>query len=99
MAFSGKLKGRDMKVEDVDPKGLIRESYRIEGITSPMCKTIFFDWAIQVAVGADPAEHIAFCISHYRADLPGHPPTSVFPAALAPAPKKIKRDSRAVRIT
>ena len=49
-----------MKVEDVDPKGLIRESYRIEGITPPECKTIFFDWAVQVPPVADPAAHIAF---------------------------------------
>jgi hypothetical protein len=99
MAFLGKLKGRDMKFEDVDPKGLIRESYLIEGITSPMCKTIFFDWAIQVAVGADPAEHIAFCISHYGADLPDHPMTAVLQAALVPAPQKIRRGGRAGRVT
>ena len=49
-----------MKVEDVDPKGLIRESYRIEEITPPECKTIFFDWAIQVPEAADAASHIAF---------------------------------------
>ena len=88
-----------MKFEDVDPKGLIRESYLIEGITSPMCKTIFFDWAIQVAVGADPVEHIAFCISHYGADLPDHPMTAVLKAALAPAPQKIRRGGRAGRVT
>ena len=34
-----------MQIKDVDPKGLIRESYRIEGITLPECKTIFFDWS------------------------------------------------------
>ena len=88
-----------MKFEDVDPKGLIRESYIIEGITSPMCKTIFFDWAIQVAVGADPGAHIAFCISHYGADLPDHPMTAVLKAALAPAPQKIRRGGRAGRVT
>ena len=88
-----------MKVENVDPKGLIRESYRIECITPPMCKTIFFDWAIQVPVSVDPAKHIAFCISHYGADLPDHPMTAVLQAALAPAPKKIRRGGRAGRVT
>jgi hypothetical protein len=76
-----------MKVENVDPKGLIRESYRIECITPPMCKTIFFDWAIQVPVGADPAGYIKFCISYYGDVLPNHPMTSVLTAALAPAPQ------------
>ena len=88
-----------MKVEDVDPKGLIRESYRIEGITPPECKTIFFDWAIQVPETVDPAAHIAFCISHYGAEQPDHPMTAVLEAALAPAPKKIRRGGRAARIT
>ena len=88
-----------MKVEDVDPKGLIRESYRIEVITPPECKTIFFDWAIQVPVTADPATHIAFCIAHYGAGQPDHPMTAVLQAALAPAPAKVRRGGRAGRIT
>ena len=64
-----------------------------------MCKTIFFDWAIQVPVSADPAKHIAFCISYYGADLPDHPMTEVLQAALAPSPKKIRRGGRAGRVT
>ena len=88
-----------MKVDDVDPKGLIREGYRIEGITSPECKTIFFDWAIQVPETADRAAHIAFCISHYGAGQPDHPMTAVLQAALAPAPERIRRGGRAGRVT
>ncbi len=88
-----------MKVDDVDPKGLIRESYRIEGITSQECKTIFFDWAVQVPETADPAAHIAFCISHHGAGQPDHPMTAVLQAALAPAPVKIRRGGRAGRVT
>ncbi len=88
-----------MKFEDVDPKGLIRESYLIEGITSPMCKTIFFDWAIQVPVGGDPAVYIKFCISYYGDVLPNHPMTSVLKAALAPAPDNVRRGGRSGRIT
>ena len=88
-----------MKVEEVDPKGLIRESYRIEGITPPECKTIFFDWAVQVPQAADPAAHIAFCIAHYGAEQPDHPMTAVLQAALAPAPEKVRRGGRAGRVT
>ena len=62
-------------------------------------KTIFFDWAIQVPETVDPAAHIAFCISHYGAGQPDHPMTAVLEAALAPAPKKIRRGGRAARIT
>ena len=88
-----------MKVENVDPKGLIRESYRIECITPPMCKTIFFDWAIQIEVGANPADHIQFCIDHYGAELQKHPMTKVLTEALAPAPVQKRRGGRSGRIT
>ena len=87
-----------MQIKDVDPKGLIHESYRIEGITLPECKIIFFDWAIQIPVGADPASHIKFCISYYGDVLPNHPMTSVLEAALAPAPQNIRRGGRAGRV-
>lgn len=88
-----------MLIKDADPKGLIRESYSIEGITLPECKTIFFDWAIQVPVSADPSEHIAFCISYYGTDLPNHPMTSVLKMALKPSPKNRRRGGRAGRVT
>ena len=87
-----------MQIKDVDPKGLIRESYRIEGISLPECKTIFFDWAIQIPVGTDPAVHIKFCISYYGVVLPNHPMTSVLEAALAPAPQNMRRGGRAGRV-
>ena len=88
-----------MQIKDVDPKGLICESYRIESITLPECKTIFFDWAIQVPVGTDPAVYIKFCISYYEDVMPNHPMTSVLKAALAPAPQNIRRGGRAGRVT
>jgi len=36
-----------------DPKGLIRESYRIEGIGMAECRSIFLDWALSLPDGAD----------------------------------------------
>ena len=88
-----------MLIEDADPKGLIRESYRIDGITLPECKTIFFDWAIQILVSASPADHIEFCISYYGVDLPDHPMTSVLKSALKPSPKIRRRGGRSGRVT
>ena len=32
----------------LDPKGLIREAYRIEGITAAQCRSIFLDWALSL---------------------------------------------------
>ena len=31
-----------------DPKGLIREAFRIDGITASECRSIFVDWALSV---------------------------------------------------
>ena len=37
-----------------DPKGLIREAYRIEGITLGECRSIFLDWALSLPDGVEP---------------------------------------------
>jgi len=38
MVFKGNL--------SIDPRGLIFESYRIDGITIEECRMIFLDWAL-----------------------------------------------------
>ena len=38
-----------------DPKGLIRESYRMEGIGPAECRSIFLDWALSLPDGHDSA--------------------------------------------
>ena len=37
-----------MELTTSDPKGLIRESYRIEGITPGECRSVFMDWALSL---------------------------------------------------
>ncbi|WP_417249061.1 hypothetical protein [Celeribacter sp.] len=39
----------------LDPGGLIRESYRIEGLTIEEARSIFLDWAIKLDPTLDPA--------------------------------------------
>lgn len=34
------------KGDDLDPKGLIEESYKIDGISAAECRSIFLDWAL-----------------------------------------------------
>jgi hypothetical protein len=41
-----------MDLGQADPKGLIRESYRIEGITAGECRSILVDWALSLPGGA-----------------------------------------------
>ena len=43
-----------MDLGEADPKGLVRESYRIEGITPGECRSIFMDWALSMTM--QPAE-------------------------------------------
>ena len=42
---------RAVRLDEADPKGLVRESYNIEGITLGECGSIFMDWALSLPVG------------------------------------------------
>ena len=72
-----------MKKGDADdPKGLIFESYRIEGITKSECRTIFLDWALSLPLDADTGARIRKMIDRYGADAPDHPMTEVMSEGL-----------------
>lgn len=74
-----------------DPKGLIRESYRIEGIGAPECRSIFLDWAISVPVGEDACARIGALLKRYGSDFPDHPMTAVLREALTPSDTRGRR--------
>lgn len=63
------------KGDDTDPKGLIAEAYRIDGITKPECRSIFLDWALALNADADQQAMIAALLSRHGED--GHPMTAV----------------------
>lgn len=65
-----------------DPKALIREAYRIEGISEPECRIIFLDWALGLPAGWGPAEAIKAMLTLYGAGAPDHPMTHVLRAGL-----------------
>ena len=60
-----------------DPKGLILEAYRIEGITYPECRSIFLDWALSLPTESDTGAAIRTLIDRHGADQPDHPMTAV----------------------
>ena len=66
-----------MTEERHDPKGLIRESYRIDGITAAECRSIFLDWVLGVPEDADTRCLIKAHLEHYRPLHPNHPMTEV----------------------
>lgn len=82
----------DTKV--LDPKGLIRESYRIEGISEPECRSIFLDWAIGVPSDADPRDLIRGLIAVYGSTHPDHPMTRVLTAGLDTPSRTGRRGGR-----
>ena len=79
-----------MQITEADPKGLVRESYAIEGITMGECRSIFIDWALSVPVGVDPMDALRALLAHYAPQNAAHPMTSVLTDALT-APKHPKR--------
>lgn len=58
-----------------DPKGLIYEAYRIEGITEPECRTIFLDWALSLSLETQTSDAIKVLLARY--DDAAHPMSKV----------------------
>ena len=66
-----------MKGDMLDPKALVYESFRIEGITAAECRTIFLDWVLSLPVEHDTATSLKLLIEKYSPDFPDHPMTEV----------------------
>ena len=80
---------RAMELSEADPKGLVRESYNIEGISYGECGQIFIDWVLSLPVAADTADCLRALLAHYGAPNPDHPMTRVLTEALtAPEPPR-----------
>lgn len=82
-----------------DPRGLIFESYRIEGITEGQCRSIFLDWALGIQLGEDMVSKIKDLLDHYESDNPEHPMTLVLREGLAKGKDPKRRGGRAGRVS
>ena len=87
-----------MDLTIADPKGLVRESYAIEGIGLPECRSIFLDWALSLAGGVDQREALRVLIAEYAKDRDDHPMTRTLIEGLAAPPKAQRRGGRAGRV-
>jgi hypothetical protein len=83
-----------MELAEADPKGLVRESYRIEGITAGECRSIFLDWALSLTLGQDVPAAIARLQAEYGAANPGHPMNDVLQLGLGPSEPPRRRGGR-----
>ncbi len=79
-----------MNYSKLDPKGLIKDSYAIDGIAEPECRSIFLDWALGVGLAADASDdtraQILLLLDVYAVENPTHPMTRTLQYGLdAPA--------------
>ena len=80
-----------MKGDRFDPKGLIAEAYRIEGIGEPECRSIFLDWALSVPDTAVVSEAIAILVARHAASQPDHPMSAVLREGQAKGGSAVRR--------
>lgn len=81
-----------------DPKGLIRESFRIEGITAGECRSIFWDWALSMPVGYDAKPEVEALLVKYAGEPADHPMKAVLSQALTASGEPKRRGGRAARV-
>jgi hypothetical protein len=78
-----------------DPRGLIADAYRIEGIDDAQCRSIFLDWSLDQRI-PDPVAAAARLARDFGTQHPDHP-MSVILNASAAAPSGRRRGGRAGR--
>jgi len=85
-----------MDMSTADPKGLIRESYRIDGITAGDCRSIILDWALSVPLDVQTGPLLQYLLVAYGVE--DHPMTQVLRDALAPPETPKRRGGRGARL-
>lgn len=88
MVFKGNL--------DIDPRGMIYESYRIDGISIEECRMIFLDWAMEAAK-VDMSNDLQLLLDEYGSENPDHPMTQVITDGLNKSAIQGRRGGRAGR--
>ncbi|OCX61430.1 hypothetical protein BFP70_15515 [Thioclava sp. SK-1] len=85
-----------MSLQQADPKGLIRESFRIDGISDAECRSIFMDWALSLPPNCDSVEAMRTVLVSYDAPN-GHPMTQLLNDGLVQSTQPARRTRRAAR--
>lgn len=62
-----------MKGNHNDPKGLVFEAFRIQGISKSECRSIFLDWALSLPVDQDTSQVLRSLLQEYEDEHAGHP--------------------------
>lgn len=80
--FKGNLK--------IDPRGMIYESYRIEGVSLEECRMIFLDWAMHTPQG-NMRGYLQELLVEYEVGNEAHPMTQVIKDGLVSSDNTGKR--------
>jgi hypothetical protein len=75
-----------------DPRGLIAEAYKIEGIDEAQCRSIFLDWSLDTKI-SDPVATASRLARDFGRIYPVHPMTGILRAASEP-PQTGRRGGR-----
>jgi len=86
-----------MTRDGTDPKALIAESYRMEGITQPECRSIFLDWALSVDAAGGHLALIEALLARHAGTHPDHPMTAVLREGLGRQARSGRRGGAASR--
>lgn len=85
---------------NADPKGLIRESYAIDGISAAECRSILVDWALSLPDSLSQADALRGLLDTYGTENPDHPMTGLLHEGLrAPLTGMGRRGGRAGRFS
>lgn len=87
-----------MTLDEIDWKGLIRDSYDIEGLGPEDARAIFFDWALSVKEIGEEKSQIQMLLGHYESQFPDHPMTEVLREGLAQPVRTGRRGGRKARL-
>lgn len=73
-----------MTADNLDPKGLMREAFSMEGLTPEECRSIFLDWALSLPDGVDMQAQIGATLARHGGSA-DHPMTAVLREGLEEA--------------
>ncbi|MEM8741755.1 MAG: hypothetical protein AAGE13_09685 [Pseudomonadota bacterium] len=60
-----------------DPRGLIHDAFRMDGLGAAECRSIYLDWAIGMPQGTDLPASTARLLTAFAQAHPDHPMTAV----------------------
>ncbi len=81
-----------------DPRGLIAEAYRIDGIQGPECRSILIDWMLSLPAHHDNRAALARLLQRYQRDFPNHPMTILLAEGVgAQAPRPARKGGSKAR--